>query len=237
MGPANFAVAGLSAAATRQLLHDVRNHLGNLSGLGLLLAETSRHPDTALFVQCLRNEALQIGHLLESLCALAHGIAADELDEHFDVGEHLVVLAHALQPLAQQAGVVLLPCRPSVGLSALGKPRLLNRLIGNLIRNAITHSRAHHISVSVALEHGPHTGAPQLRYLVRDDGIGLRAAGGSTPLCGARDIIGRGQGLPICMALANQLGASLRLSDGAEGGTDAELVLPLRVVASTAAAS
>jgi signal transduction histidine kinase len=127
--------------ATRQLLHDARNHLWNLSGLGLLLAESSRHPDVALFVRCVRNETQQIAHLLESLCAVSEGIDLDEHEASFDVGEHLLVLSHALRPLAHEAGVQLQMSTPDAPLAATGKPRLLNRVLGNLIRNAITHAQ------------------------------------------------------------------------------------------------
>jgi signal transduction histidine kinase len=217
-------LAGVAPGSTaRQLLHDARNHLWNLSGLGLLLAESSRHPDAALFARCLRNETQQIVHLLESLCAVDDGIDADEHETPFDVGDHLLVLAHALRPLAHDAGVQLQTSAPDVALPATGKPRLLNRVLGNLIRNAITHARARRVAVSVDIE------PAGLRYTVRDDGIGVGAAA-SRSHCGsmAADPIGHGHGLAICASLALRMGATLKIGNRDGGGTDAQLVLPLR---------
>lgn len=207
--------------ATRQLLHDARNHLWNLSGLGLLLAESSRHPDVALFVRCLRNETQQIAHLLESLCAVSEGIDLDEHEAPFDVGDHLLVLAHALRPLAHEAGVQLQMSAPDAPLATTGKPRLLNRVLGNLIRNAITHARARRIAVSVAVE------PAGLRYVVRDDGIGVVAAAARNGhRAMAADPIGHGHGLAICVSLAARLGATLHIGSRDGGGTDAQLLLP-----------
>jgi len=216
------------SGATRQLLHDARNHLWNLSGLGQLLAQSSLHPEAALFMRCMRNETQQIVHLLESLCAVTQGADADEAEATFDVSEHLLVLAHGLHPLAQQSGVQLDTSAPAVPVAAVGKPRLLNRLLGNLIRNAITHARAQHVGVSVAIEPGAHAAAARLRYVVRDDGIGVAAAQRSADGEQAIDAIGHGHGLVICKALAGKLGATLCIGDSHSGGTDAELVLPLR---------
>jgi signal transduction histidine kinase len=225
MGEGNLSHMG---TATTQLLHDARNHLANLSGLGQLLGQSSRHPDAEMFLRCVHNETRQIAHLLESLCALAHGVQSDEADVPFEVSEHLLVLAHALQPIAQEAGVHLRMSAPPSPIAARGKPRVLNRLLGNLIRNAITHASAQRIGVSVALEPCAHTGAPRLRYVVRDDGIGVAAAMRRGAGVRGADVIGHGHGLSICGALARQLGATLRVGDGVGGGTDAVLELPLR---------
>jgi nitrate/nitrite-specific signal transduction histidine kinase len=75
--------------------------------------------------------------------------------------------------------------------------------------------------VSVAVE------SAGLRYVVRDDGIGVGAAtahGG--PRAPAADPIGRGHGLAICTSLAARLGATLHIGSGDGGGTDAQLLLP-----------
>jgi hypothetical protein len=206
MGPSELADFG-PGGATRQLLHDARNHLWNLSGLGLLLAESSRHPDVALFVRCLRNETQQVVHLLESLCAVGEGVDVDERETRFDVGEHLQVLAHALRPLAHEAGVQLQTSAPDVPMPATGKPRLLNRLLGNLIRNAIIHARARRVAVSVVVE------PAGLRYVVCDDGIGVGAAAGRNP-CGATaaDPIAMGTGLRSVRRL--RFGWGLRCRSG-----------------------
>jgi len=226
MGQANLANA-VPSAATKQLLHDARNHLRNLSSLGLLLAKWSRHPEAAMFQRCVHNETQQIEHLLESLCAATQGTESEEPEAAFDVREHLLVLAHALQPLAQQAGAQLQMDTPEAPLAACGKPHLLNRVLGNLIRNAITHARARRIGVSVAVEPCASSGAARLRYVVRDDGIGVAAAMRWSARVTAADAIGSGHGLSICSALARQLGATLHIGDGVGGGTDAQLVLPL----------
>jgi len=215
---ANAAPSG----ATQQLLHDARNHLWNLSGLGQLLAQSSQHPEAELFVRCMRNETQQIVHLLESLCAVTQGANGDEAEATFDVSEHLLVLANALHPLARQSGVQLDTAAPEAPVAAVGKPRLLNRLLGNLIRNAITHARAQRVRVSVAIEPGA-----RLRYVVSDDGIGVAAAQRRAHRHSA-DPIGHGHGLAICASLAGQLGATLCLGPAEGGGTAAELVLPLR---------
>jgi signal transduction histidine kinase len=193
----------------KQLLHDARNHVSNLSGLGLMLAQASRHPEAALLERCLHNETQQLVHLLESLGAVAQGGRVDECDTAFDAAEHLLVLAHGLAPLACGSGAVLNAHVPPAPVPAVGKPRRLHRLLGNLVRNAIEHARA--ARIDVVLEHDAHG----LRYTVRDDGVGI----GRTR-CGEHP---PGRGLEICRTLAHSLGATLAIGDAAGGGTEATL--------------
>jgi signal transduction histidine kinase len=204
----------------KRLVHDARNHVWNLAGLGQLLAQSSRHPNAELFMRCVQNEAMQVVHLLESLCFAGQGEDADEEEVAFDAREHLSVVVNGLVPLAKQAGIELRLEAPGACAAVLGKPRMLNRLLANLIRNAIIHAQATQVSASLdcALTCSPTR--VTLTYEVRDDGVGIHAPEASTARGGA---IGSGHGLPICFELAARMKAVLTLGRGPGGGTKARV--------------
>jgi two-component system sensor histidine kinase KdpD len=106
-------------------------------------------------------------------------------------------------------------------------PRLLGRILDNLINNALTHGRHPGRVVLSSRRHGGYG-----EVAVEDDGAGLSQAAREhlfTPLSEGADsaALSSGLGLYICRALAEQIGGVLRLEDNPGGGTTFVVELPL----------
>ena len=102
------AVSGDKDRSLCQLIHDARNQLSAVKGLGLILGDSSTHPSAPMYRDCLQSEAHQLADLLESIRANLSG--QDEIllqSEWFDPIEHLKLIAHANQPLAESVDVTL----------------------------------------------------------------------------------------------------------------------------------
>ena len=153
-------------------------------------------------------------------------------NERIELGELLADVVADAAPETAQAG-----CRVEldVGAFAAGNPgvvcgdaEMLHRVFDNLLRNALTHAAQGGwvgIEVSVA--------AGEIRVRVEDRGPGVPGDDLARlfepfyrgPQLAAR--IGHGLGLAIARRAAERLGGSLVLSNHAQGGLLASLLLPL----------
>jgi signal transduction histidine kinase len=165
--------------------------------------------------------------LIDGLLALTRGQAGLEHREHLDLATltSQAILAHK----SQLAGLGL-DVRATLGTApALGDPRLLERLIANLIDNAIRHNspggyveiatgtRDRHAFVSIA-NTGPTVPPEQIERLFQPF---QRLDGART-----RHNQGHGLGLSIVQAIANAHHAELNARAQPEGGLAIEVSFP-----------
>lgn len=196
-----------------------------MKGLGLLLGNSSMHPKALMFSDCLQSEARQLAELLECIRANLSGQDEKPLQaESFDPIEHLRLIAHANQPLAERAGMQLVLSAPQEMPRVKGKPCLLKRMLANLLSNAVRHSKATLIHLTVAAEPSACGTGSRLSYRVSDNGVGTRmgGSGSATPVTQKN-----GHGLAICHRLANELGATFELSDAFPTGLTASIDVTL----------
>jgi signal transduction histidine kinase len=160
--------------------------------------------------------------LIDALLTLARGQAGLERHEEVDLGELACELLSAAAPrLSGPRLSVHSELAPAV---VSGDRALLERLIGNLIDNAIVHNRE---GGEITIETGTAEGVAHLR--VANSGARIppeRVAELTEPfrrLDQERTGPGLGLGLSIVRAIANAHGASLLLEPGAAGGLDARL--------------
>lgn len=109
----------------------------------------------------------------------------------------------------------------------------IDRILSNLIGNAIAYSNGHAVNLTVTLPE-PQT----LRFTITDQGPGFPKALDKASITGSalpawQNSDGHGLGLGIAKTLAQRIGASLTLQNDPAGGGIATISLPLRGMAMT----
>lgn len=215
--------------------HEMRDPLNAVLGMARLLADTpldatQREYLDALLTACeglldLVNDLLDVSRLEAGRLELA--------DVPFHLAPFIERLAALFRPRAQARGLAFtvalsehLPARLQ------GDPMRLRQILVNLLANALKYTEEGGIALRV--ETVPNARPARLCFCVEDSGIGL----GADPdqlfkpylrAPSARAYGGVGLGLATARRLAWAMGGELRLCERPEGGTRAELLLPLRV--------
>jgi signal transduction histidine kinase len=173
------------------------------------------------------DEGEQQEQLIDALLALAHGQRGIVQREAVDLATVVAELVHVREPEAAARELAFASALEPAPVS--GDRRLLERLVANLLDNALRHNApGGRVSVSTAAggEHatlvvantGPPVPADQVERLLQPF---QRLA---TDRVGYRD--GLGLGLSIVAAIADAHGAELALEPGAEGGLEIEVRFP-----------
>ena len=168
--------------------------------------------------------------LIEALLTLTRGLAGLERYESFDLAALTDQVLLARQPEAQRRGLEVqaaLSPAPTVG-----DPRLAERLVANLIDNALQHN-CEHGWVQVTTEArgddavlsvantGPLLTAEEIERLFEPFG---RAGADRTG-----DNEGHGLGLSVVQAIATAHGASVTLEPRSDGGLQVEVAFPASI--------
>jgi signal transduction histidine kinase len=209
-----FSAQALLMAA---ISHDLRTPLARLR---LRLEQMPASPDAERCVADVREMDQLIASVLE-MVQLQHQPAAQQRVD-------LYALVQALaDDFAEQGQPVRLDV-PAEGVQALvrGRAAALNRVVGNLLGNALRHGGSAEISVRVLPE--------QVQVVIDDQGPGIPADQLEAVFqpfyrvdaSRSRQTGGTGLGLYIARDLAQQHGGQVTLFNRSGGGLRAELVLP-----------
>lgn len=220
--PADLSELGLASAA---LMHDLQGLVGALREHAALVVdelETGQLPLASARSVLARCDEIQ--GLVRDVVAEASGSAPPA---PFDP---VKAVHREIDRVTQLSSPLRISCRASLpgGVWVEGSRTLLERSLGNLLRNAARHARER-VEVAVAAEES--AASPWLRISVEDDGAGVSdevRARLFTP--GARGTGGgSGVGLASAAWAVGRLGGTVRLAEpGALGGARFEIRLPLR---------
>ena len=215
--------------------HELRTPLTTVRMAADVLHESrdSFDPATARSAELLQTQLDRFEALLADLLEISRFDAgAATLDPvEADLRDAAASVVDALRPLAERTGTEIrltLPAQPAV---AEHDPRRVDRILRNLLANAIEHSEGRPIDVTVAAS------GEAVAVGVRDHGTGLRPGESSLVFnrfwradpARARSIGGTGLGLPIALEDARLHGGWLQAWGAPGDGAHFRLTLPRRL--------
>lgn len=223
---ANRSKAQLFAAAN----HDLRQPLHAVTLLAQTLQRETEpeaiHATAARIGQCVDNLSQLVDAMLE-LSQLDAGAVVPQ-PVHFAIRNLLADVARTYEPLARAKGLAF--SIPDTAEIVHGDPRLLARVISNLVANAVRYTERGHAEIRISDQ----PGESAVRVHVSDTGIGI--AESELPRIfeefyqvanRARDRrLGLGLGLATVRRLADRLALDLRVQSELGRGSDFSVVLP-----------
>jgi two-component system sensor histidine kinase MtrB len=194
-------------------------------------ARTDFDPATARSAELLQTQLDRFEALLTDLLEISRydaGAAVLE-PERVDLGELAARVVEAAEPLAERRDVELQLHRPPVPVAVQADPRRVDRILRNLIGNAIEHAEGKPVAVTVA------SGSDSAAVGVRDHGAGLRPGEAALVFnrfwradpARARTTGGTGLGLSIALEDARLHGGWLQAWGRPGEGANFRLTLPL----------
>lgn len=202
--------------------HDIRATMSDVVG-GLRLIETERlDTETRLQVERVRAAGDALAGMIEAALMAASGEDFVRSPEaRVDLWPLVDNWRSRWEGRASDLGVAFELSASDALPSGILAPRLaLDRIVGNLVANALQHAAAS--AIRLTLSSAPGKG---LLIEVADDGTGLPAAAIEGEVPGSED--GHGLGLRIVREMCGQIDATLRLGNGRPlGGGVARLQIP-----------
>lgn len=224
------------------LSHDLRAPLHNVL-LNAHLLRMSVHDEADVeSVRMITENAMAAGDLVTRLLDFAKVGAQDRnVIELVDVGRTLHQIVHRFAPVTAQKGLYLCLSGDDAGVRVKTDRQKLERIISNLLDNAIKYTAGGGISVELSVltrgagSGGEGTSGGECSVRITDTGIGIPPA--NVPYLFdefyqvdnyERDRgKGFGMGLAICRCLARHLGGDVRLVSTGPRGSCFELVFPM----------
>jgi light-regulated signal transduction histidine kinase (bacteriophytochrome) len=200
------------------IAHDLRAPLRWIGGFAQALEQghaSQLDAEGRRFIQKIRDSTEQMGTLLDGLIELAHFSRTDLRRMPVDVTAAVRWVASELQQDDPERKVQLVVAE---GITANGDPRLLQRVLENLLNNAYKFT-AKRVPARVEFGTAPQ-GDGRVAYFVRDNGIGFDMAyadqlfGAFQRLHGAKEYPGTGIGLATVERIIRRHGGQV----WAEGG-------------------
>jgi two-component system heavy metal sensor histidine kinase CusS len=154
------------------IAHELRTPVNNLGGEIEVALGKARSPDEYRDVlSSSLEECARLSRLIDTLLFLARAEHPQTQiqKESLDIGGQLRLIKEFYEPAAVDAGISLVVCAEP-GLVAQFERALFQRAVGNLVDNALTHTKA---GGSIRLEAA--VNGPELRVTVSDTGAGIAA--------------------------------------------------------------
>ena len=219
--------------------HEIRTPLNGIVPMLDLLLQGELSASQLDMVRTAYSSSQQLLRIVDDILDYSK-LEADRLEletTNFNLRELLENVIRLMERPAEAKGLRLyLHLDPGVRLPVRGDPVRLRQVLGNLISNAVKFTEKGSVSVHVQ-RIGESAAQHQLRFEVRDTGIGIRpeaverlftafsqADASTTRLYG-----GTGLGLAICKELASILQGEIQLVSEVGRGSMFSLILPLRI--------
>lgn len=197
--------------------HEIRTPMNGVVGMTEILAATELSGAQRRCVEGIRQSADSLLDIINDVLDLSK-IEAERVELEkipFSPGELLQQIAWSMQPTARKKGLEL-TCTLGGDLPEFieGDPARIRQILVNLVGNAIKFTEQGHCACSLDLGHALGAGLTELRFSVRDTGIGVephlqeaifeRFSQADASI--TRKYGGTGLGLTICRRLAELMG-------------------------------
>ncbi|MBI5775023.1 MAG: sensor histidine kinase [Verrucomicrobia bacterium] len=212
-------------AVVTHLLHELKSQAFGLRSL------LSVAPAAADAEESRRAAAESARRMQQMISELFSAIRNDQgTTQHYEISLAGLaeLLARAVQPLAQRAGVRCVTEQKAQGTLSSRVANLVVIILTHLLQNAIQATAAGR-AVTLTLDSDPEN----LHFKVRDEGPGFPAALRGAPFapCASTKEGGSGVGLALSKQLASHLGAELELAESSAAGCLFVLRLPKNLIA------
>ena len=217
-----------------EMAHDMRSALGSI----LFLAETVRSgssgpvsPIQQRQLGLIYSAALGLSGIMNDVVDLARGAARilDASPVAFALPEVVASVLAVVRPTAEEKGLELVVTLPDVG-TRIGQPAAINRILLNLVSNALKFTESGTVRLDIARGDGVH-----LVFRVSDTGRGMPPAVVASLFEAFRSrgedgdeyFSGAGLGLAMCQAMLTRMGSELAVSSVEGHGTTFAFTLSL----------
>ena len=218
--------------------HEIRTPMNGVLGMADLLSRSGLNERQQRLVATINDSARSLLAIINDILDISRIEGGKlELEQHdFELGACIEDAAEMLAEQACKRGIDLnLFVEDSVAGTVRSDPVRLRQVLVNLIGNAIKFTERGEVSVSVL----PAAGPGQIRFTVRDSGIGIEPqvldklfqpfAQADTSI--TRRFGGTGLGLAISRQLVEMMGGRLHIESAPKLGTTISFELPLVVTA------
>lgn len=225
--------------------HEIRTPMNGVIGVAGLLAATPLDETQRRFVEVIRRSGESLLEVISDVLDFAK-IEARRVDIQSEVFDPRVLVEHLADLLAVRAnekGVQLgLRIAPDVPERVSGDPGRVRQVLTNLLGNAIKFTEQGEVAMEVSCEAADEAGIVNLRFAVRDTGIGIPAAKldklfvpfTQLDSSATRKHGGSGLGLAISQQLAELMGGRITVDSREGEGSTFAFQVPVRLVAETA---
>jgi signal transduction histidine kinase/ActR/RegA family two-component response regulator len=218
--------------------HEIRTPLNAILGFTHLLLENCPDPQQAQWIRTIDQSGRSLQALINDILDFSK-IEVGRLElvsEPVAIVEVLQSVVALFRPAAAEKGLeISLQLEPGLPGLIRADPLRLRQIMANLVSNAVKFTKRGTVAVSVAQRHPPPGGGrPQIRFSVRDTGIGIPESARDSLFkpftqvdsSATRSYGGTGLGLAISRRLASAMGGSLDYVSEPDRGSTFSLILP-----------